>query len=151
MTPVDFIAKWSDSKLRERAGSQSHFIDLCKMLGEKAPTDADPKGDWYAFDKGVMKTGGGDGWADVWKRGCFAWEYKSPGKDLNAALKQLQYYVRSLESPPLLIVSDMYRIQLHTTGPTQSIRSTNLCWKSWRTPVCGRSSNGRSPRPTSTS
>ena len=26
-----------------------------------------------------MKTGGGDGWADVWKRGCFAWEYKSPG------------------------------------------------------------------------
>jgi hypothetical protein len=70
--------------------------------------------EWYAFEKGAMKTGGGDGWADVWKRGCFAWEYKSPGKDLNAALKQLQYYVRSLESPPLLIVSDMERIELHT-------------------------------------
>ena len=39
---------------------------------------------------------------------------QSPGKDLNAALKQLQYYVRSLESPPLLIVSDMERIELHT-------------------------------------
>ena len=93
MTPGEFIAKWSDAKLRERAGAQSHFIDLCKVLGEKAPTDADPKGEWYAFEKGAMKTGGGDGWADVWKRGCFAWEYKSPGKDLGAALKQLQYYV----------------------------------------------------------
>ena len=63
-----------------------------------------------------MKTGGGDGWADVWKRGCFAWEYKGPGKDLNAALKQLQYYVRSLDNPPLLIVSDMERIELHTNS-----------------------------------
>ena len=114
MTPSEFISKWSDAELRERAGAQSHFIDLCKLLGEKAPTDADPKGKWYAFEKGALKTGGGGGWADVWKRGCFAWEYKSPGKDLNAALKQLQYYVRSLENPPLLIVSDMYRIELHT-------------------------------------
>ena len=85
VTPQDFITKWSDSTLRERAGAQSHFIDLCRLLGEKTPTDADPKGEWYAFEKGALKTGGGDGWADVWKRGCFAWEYKSPGKDLNAA------------------------------------------------------------------
>jgi len=128
MTPGEFISKWSDAKLRERAGSQSHFIDLCKVLGEKAPTDADPRGEWYAFEKGALKTGGGDGWADVWKRGCFAWEYKSPGKDLNAALKQLQYYVRSLESPPLLIVSDMYRIELHTnwTNTVQQVHTLTL-------------------------
>jgi type II restriction/modification system DNA methylase subunit YeeA len=126
--PHDFIAKWSDAELRERAGAQSHFIDLCKVLGEKAPTDADPKGEWYAFEKGAMKTGGGDGWADVWKRGCFAWEYKSPGKDLNAALKQLQYYVRSLENPPLLIVSDMERIELHTnwTNTVQEVHTLSL-------------------------
>ena len=75
-----------------------------------------------------MKTGGGDGWADVWKRGCFAWEYKSPGKDLNAALKQLQYYVRSLENPPLLIVSDMERIELHTnwTNTVQEVHTLSL-------------------------
>jgi hypothetical protein len=24
-----------------------------------------------------MKIGGDDGWADVWKRGCFGWEYKA--------------------------------------------------------------------------
>ena len=128
MKPHDFIAKWSDSKLRERAAAHSHFIDLCTMLDEQAPTDADPKGEWYAFEKGASKTGGGDGWADVWKRGCFAWEYKSPGKDLNAALKQLQYYVRSLESPPLLIVSDMYRIELHTnwTNTVQQVHTLAL-------------------------
>lgn len=128
MTPQAFIAKWSDANLRERAGSQSHFIDLCKVLGEKAPTDADPKGEWYAFEKGALKTGGGDGWADVWKRGCFAWEYKSPGKDLSAALKQLQYYVRSLENPPLLIVSDMERIELHTnwTNTVQEVHTLAL-------------------------
>ena len=66
MTPGEFISKWSDTGLRERAGSQSHFIDLCTLLGEKAPTDADKTGEWYAFEKGAMKTGGGDGWADVW-------------------------------------------------------------------------------------
>jgi type II restriction/modification system DNA methylase subunit YeeA len=128
MTPGDFISKWSDTGLRERAGSQSHFIDLCNLLGEKPPTDADKTGEWYAFEKGAMKTGGGDGWADVWKRGCFAWEYKSPGKDLNAALKQLQYYVRSLENPPLLIVSDMERIELHTnwTNTVQEVHTLSL-------------------------
>jgi hypothetical protein len=94
----------------------------------EAATDADPKGEWYAFEKGAMKTGGGDGWADVWKRGCFAWEYKSPGKDLNAALKQLQYYVRSPENPPLLIVSDMERIELHTnwTNTVQQVHTLAL-------------------------
>ncbi len=128
MTPGEFIDKWSDTGLRERAGSQSHFIDLCALLGEKAPTDADKTGEWYAFEKGAMKTGGGDGWADVWKRGCFAWEYKSPGKDLGAALKQLQYYVRSLENPPLLIVSDMERIELHTnwTNTVQEVHTLAL-------------------------
>jgi len=128
MTPGEFISKWSDTGLRERAAAQSHFIDLCKVLGEKAPTDADRTGEWYAFEKGAMKTGGGDGWADVWKRGCFAWEYKSPGKDLNAALKQLQYYVRSLENPPLLIVSDMERIELHTnwTNTVQEVHTLSL-------------------------
>jgi len=45
MTPGEFIAKWSDTGLRERAGSHSHFIDLCRLLGEKPPTDADPRGE----------------------------------------------------------------------------------------------------------
>lgn len=118
MTPQEFTSKWSDSVLKERAGAQEHFIDLCRMLGEKTPAEADPTGEWYAFEKGAMKTGGGDGWADVWKRGCFAWEYKGKGKgkgkDLGAALKQLKLYQGALDNPPLLIVSDMEKIEIHT-------------------------------------
>jgi hypothetical protein len=52
MTPGDFIRKWRGAELTERAAAQSHFIDLCRVLGEPAPTDADPRGEWYAFEKG---------------------------------------------------------------------------------------------------
>ena len=114
MTPQQFVEKWSDSRLRERQGAQEHFIDLCRILGEKTPAETDSAGTWYAFDKGATKTGGGDGWADVWKRGCFAWEYKGKGKDLGAALKQLKLYQGALDNPPLLIVSDMEVIEIHT-------------------------------------
>jgi type II restriction/modification system DNA methylase subunit YeeA len=116
-TPTDiaeFIAFWRDSTLKERSGSQGHFIALCGLLGIKSPTEADPHGDWFAFEKGAKKTGGGDGWADVWRRHCFAWEYKGKHKDLAAALRQLQQYALALDNPPLLIVSDMETMEIHT-------------------------------------
>ena len=73
MTPQEFIAKWTTSVLKERSGSQEHFIDLCRLLGEKTPAEADPAGTFYTFEKGAQKYGAGDGWADVWKRGHFTW------------------------------------------------------------------------------
>lgn len=114
MTPEAFISKWSQSATRERAASQEHFIDLCRLLDERTPNEADPEGSWYAFEKGTQKTGAGRGWADVWKRGCFGWEYKGKGRDLAKALQQLQLYALALESPPLLIVSDIETIEIHT-------------------------------------
>lgn len=114
MTPDDFIRKWKAVELKERAAAQSHFIDLCQMLNEPTPTDADPKGDWYAFERGATKTTGGEGWADVWKRNHFGWEYKGKRKDLNAAFAQLQQYALALENPPLLVVCDMDRFRIHT-------------------------------------
>ncbi len=59
LTPQQFAQKWGASQLKERSGSQEHFIDLCRMLGVGAPTDVDPTGEWYAFEKGVGKLGGG--------------------------------------------------------------------------------------------
>jgi len=50
----------------------------------------------------------------VWKKGCFAWEYKGKHKDLGAALRQLQQYALALDNPPLLIVSDLEAIEIHT-------------------------------------
>jgi hypothetical protein len=114
ITPQDFVAKWSKSELRERQASQEHFIDLCRMLGHETPAECDAKGTSFAFEAGAEKTGGKQGWADVWKRGFFAWEYKGKHKDLDAAYRQLLQYRESLENPPLLVVSDMERIIIHT-------------------------------------
>lgn len=114
MTPEIFIKKWKTSTLTERAASQSHFIDLCTLLDEPTPTDVDPTGEHYAFERGATKTTGGEGWADVWKRGCFAWEYKGKRKDLKAAYAQLQQYAVALENPPLLVVCDMETFEIHT-------------------------------------
>jgi type II restriction/modification system DNA methylase subunit YeeA len=114
MTPAAFIAKWSDATLRERQGSQEHFIDLCRLLGEPTPAEDDPHGDRYCFERGAEKVGGGDGWADVWRKNCFGWEYKGRHKNLDAALRQLQAYALDLENPPYLVVSDMERIVVHT-------------------------------------
>ena len=55
------------------------------------------------LERGARKHTGGDGWADVWKRHHFAWEYKGKRKDLNAAFGQLRLYALALENPPLLL------------------------------------------------
>lgn len=128
MTPREFVEKWKASKLRESAAAQSHFNDLCALLDEPTPTGADPEGTWYTFEKGLQKTGGGDGWADVWKRHHFAWEYKGKRKDLDAAFAQLQKYAIALENPPLLVVSDMETIRVHTnfTNTIQRVHALGL-------------------------
>jgi len=65
------------------------------MLGEPTPHDADPTGSHYAFERRVTKAGGGEGFADVWKRAFFAWEYKGSYRDLRAAYVQLLGSIRS--------------------------------------------------------
>ena len=114
MTPAEFIAKWRRVALNERAAAQEHFIDLCRMLGEKTPAEDDPTGERYRFEREARKDSGQRGWADVWKRGYFAWEYKGAHANLNAAFQQLRQYALALENPPLLIVSDMRRFRIHT-------------------------------------
>jgi type II restriction/modification system DNA methylase subunit YeeA len=114
MTPQQFVAKWRPSTLKERSGSQEHFIDLCRMLGHETPAQADSEGTWFTFEKGADKSTGGQGWADVWKKGYFAWEYKGKHKDLDAAYAQLLRYCDALLNPPLLVVSDMETIVVHT-------------------------------------
>jgi len=113
MTPEQFIGKWQANARNERAACQEHFIDLCQLLDEPTP-NTDPDGSTYAFEKGATKATGGDGWADVWRRGCFAWEYKGKHKDLDAAQRQLLQYAGALGNPPLLVVSDIARIVVRT-------------------------------------
>ncbi len=67
---------------------------------------------------------GGEGWADVWRKDCFAWEYKGKRKDLDKAFDQLRQYAIALENPPLLIVSDMDVIRIHTNW-TNTVQKTH--------------------------
>jgi hypothetical protein len=110
MTPEKFIEHWKNNSLTERAGAQQHFDDLCDLLGVDKPRDPEN----YCFERGAKKDGGGEGWADVWKRDCFGWENKKPGRDLVKALAQLREYSGNLGNPPLLIVCDRDRIEIHT-------------------------------------
>ena len=110
----EFVARWQRSTLSERSAAQPHFLDLCEILGQPTPAEVDQEGNTYTFEKGVTKTSGGDGFADVWMRGFFAWEYKGKHKDLNAAYQQLLQYREDLENPPLLVVCDFDRFEVHT-------------------------------------
>ena len=137
LTPARFVAKWSAVDLPERAASQEHFIDLCRLLGQPTPAEHDATGAEYAFEKGVAVTGGaskgtkGDrGYADVWWRGKFGWEYKRKDKhkSLAEAYRQLLQYRESLENPPLLVVCDIGRTEIHTnfTGTAKQVHTVEL-------------------------
>ena len=128
MTPAAFIAKWKQVTTSERAAAQSHFLDLCDLLGVDKPLDADPTGEFYTFERRVNKVLGGKGFADVWKRGHFAWEYKRKNRDLQAAYTQLLLYREDLENPPLLIVCDLHRFEIHTnfTGTPKRVYAFTL-------------------------
>ena len=114
MNVSEFVSKWQKVELTERSASQQHFLDLCEVFDHPKPALDDPSGERFTFEKGAAKHGGGQGWADVWKRGFFGWEYKGKHKDLNAAYDQLLRYREALESPPLLVVCDMDRFIIHT-------------------------------------
>src|SRR5439155_98068 len=94
---------------------------------------------------------GGQGFADVWMRGHFAWEYKGKHRDLNAAYRQLLQYHEDLENPPLLVVCDFERFEVHTkftatvtrtyaftladlvaNAPTTPCASRARIWPCWR-------------------
>ena len=173
MNPLEFKKKWGRYAGKETSGYQEHFNDLCRMLGQPTPAEADPSGeDFFCFQKRVVKDlelftlskppseaarrspqGGKDGegpglsgfavnedrpgygdeetergFADVWKKGFFAWEYKGKKKNLDAAYQQLLRYRESLANPPLLVVCDFdrYVIRTNFNGTVQeTIEFTN--------------------------
>ncbi len=128
MTPEAFIAKWEQVTTTERAASHTHFLDLCELLEVDKPLDVDRKGEFYAFERRVSKVFGGDGFADVWKRGHFAWEYKRKKRNLQEAYRQLVLYRDDLENPPLLVVCDLERFEVHTnfTGTPKQVHSFTI-------------------------
>jgi hypothetical protein len=123
MTPQDFVRKWKPVALTERATAQEHFIDLCRLFDHPTPVEDDPIGDHFTFEKGAPKTGGGEGWADVWKKGFFAWEYKKKKRDLGKALEQLTRYAAALENPPLHVACDTHIFRIETRWTNEACLS----------------------------
>ena len=128
MTPHQFIEKWKAADLSERSAYQQHFLDLCELLGQPKPADVDKTGAWYTFEKGVDKDTGSKGFADVWFKNHFGWEYKGKRKNLVDAYRQLSQYREALENPPLLIVCDLNRFEIHTnfTGTVKEVHAFDL-------------------------
>ena len=122
MTPQDFIAKWGPGgpafHLNEEQGAQSHFIDLCDLLGVPKPGSEEG----YLFEQKTLVLGDSRSYADVFIRGAFAWGNKAPGRNLDSALKQLLNYSSALSNPPILVVCERLQIRVQTqfTGhPTE--------------------------------
>jgi hypothetical protein len=46
MTPDQFIDKWTGVTLKERSSAHEHFLDLCRLLEEPSPAEADKTGAW---------------------------------------------------------------------------------------------------------
>ena len=42
ISPSAFVQKWAASRGAERPTAQEHFIDLCRLLKEQTPNEADP-------------------------------------------------------------------------------------------------------------
>jgi len=141
MTPAEFKRKWARYSGKETSAYQEHFTDLCALLGQPSPVTADPTGsESFCFQKRVLKDAelfafddGGHvaeepdqerGFADVWKRGCFAWEYKGKKKNLDEAYRQLLRYRESLLNPPLLVVCDFdrYIVRTNFNGTVQETK-----------------------------
>jgi hypothetical protein len=138
MTAAEFKKKWSRYQGKETSAYQGHFDDLCRLLGQPTPAEADPSGrDFFCYQKRVVKDAelfeldakpdAGEpserGFADVWKKGSFAWEYKGKKKNLDEAYKQLLRYRESLLNPPLLVVCDFdrYIIKTNFNGTVQEV------------------------------
>ncbi|MEP7200776.1 MAG: DNA methyltransferase, partial [Chloroflexota bacterium] len=111
-----FVAHWADTQLKESASYVTHFDDLCELLGHPKPAHMDKTGAEFTYQKGVNISESKQGFADVFYRGHFAVEYKGKAKhkDLSEAYNQLLRYKDALENPPLLVVCDIERYEIHT-------------------------------------
>jgi hypothetical protein len=119
LTPQQFVDQWANVHLKESASYVTHFDDLCALVGHPKPAHMDKSGETFTYQKGALKEQAGEivghGFADVWYKDHFAFEYKGAGqhKTLTEAFKQLQQYSGALENPPLLVVCDIERYEVH--------------------------------------
>ncbi|MCH7736268.1 MAG: class I SAM-dependent DNA methyltransferase [Chloroflexi bacterium] len=114
MTPHQFAIKWRASTHKEISAYVSHFEDLCRLIDHATPTDLDSTGGFFSYQKANLKESGQQGFADVWYKDRFGWEYVGKGGNLHEKYQQLLQYRDNLANPPLLVVCDFDTIEIHT-------------------------------------
>ena len=108
LTPMQFIAKWDDTRFGEKQASQAFFNDICALVGHPTPDNyRNPEA--FTFEKSVP-----GGAADAYLEGRFAWEFKSTDNLLEEGMRQAIRYAAELKNPPLLIVSSFQTIRIRT-------------------------------------
>jgi hypothetical protein len=78
----------------QRSVSQEHCIDLCRLLGHETPGES--RDGSLAFVEGASKQRAGQGWADIWKKGCWrsTWSARRgrAGRRFPTQLPPVYYY-----------------------------------------------------------
>src|SRR2546430_17455842 len=97
MTPAEFKRKWSRYTGKETSAYHGHFDDLCRLLEQPTPAEADPSGsDFFCFQKrvvedaglfvlhenGVATEPGESGFAELWSKRYVGWAYKGKAKNV---------------------------------------------------------------------
>jgi len=59
VNPIEFQTKWLANTLKERSASQPHFLDICALVNHLTPSDLDPDGEFFTFERGASKLRGG--------------------------------------------------------------------------------------------
>jgi hypothetical protein len=57
METAEFVQRWAGRSLTERSASQSHFRDLCSLLGVPAPTDDRATDHEYCYEARADRNG----------------------------------------------------------------------------------------------
>jgi hypothetical protein len=115
---VIFSKRWQD-ETREEAMAQTFETEFIRVFGVDDPAK------YGEFEYKVSLADGHNGYIDYLWKGKIAIEFKSKGKDLDRAYKQLQNYLQYLpesEIPDLQMVCDFENIILYR-------RSTKENWK----------------------
>ena len=115
MTPQQFVAKWRNITVTERAGSQSHFNDLCDLLGHPKPARRGPDRRVVRLregrEQGVGRPGLGRRVEARLLRLGVQGAARQPRQGVHAAAATTR---GNLGNPPLLIVCDITAIIIHT-------------------------------------
>ena len=154
MTPAEFKRKWARYSGKETSAYQEHFNDLCALLGQPSPAAADPTGsESFCFQKRVVKDAElfafhesnriaeqpetERGFADVWKRGCFAWEYKGKRKistkpTVSFCAIANRFSIRRCSSSAISIATSFARTltarcRKHTSSPMPTSTTRKSC------------------------